>query len=114
MAGRLKRASLWNFFWTRRERASLWMFSWTRRGDGVTVEGGVYFFFRRRALTRPRGERRLAAEIRVLPFHYFKWRLLASPGAMAIPDRRSIAALSSGKLKQTLFDGAPTAGPPLI
>ena len=64
--------------------------------------------FRRRALTRPSGERSLGAEIRVLPFHYCKRRLLASPGAMAIPDRRIIAALSSGKLKQTLFDGAPT------
>ena len=79
--------------------------AWRLKGD---------LLFRRRELTRPRGQRRLAAEIRVLPFHYFKRRLLASPGAMAIPDRRSLAALSSGKLKQTLFDGAPTRLPPPI
>ena len=51
--------------------------------------------FRRRALTRPRGKRGLAAEIRVLPFHDYKRLQMASLGAMAIPDRRIIAAFCS-------------------
>ena len=63
--------------------------------------------FRRRALTRPRGKRGLAAEIRVLPFHDYKRRLMASPGAMAIPDRRGSAVLIGLPQKQ-MHDGAPT------
>ena len=72
---------------------------------GVAVEGRAYL---RRALTRPGRQRRFAAEIRVLPFHDYKRRLMASPGAMAIPDRRGSAVLIGLRQKQTLFDGAPT------
>ena len=59
------------------------------------------------SLTRPSGERSLAAQIQVLPFHDYKRRLLASPGAMAIPDRSGSAVLIGLPHKQTLFDGAP-------
>ena len=59
---------------------------------GVAVEGRAYL---RRALTRPGRQRRFAAEIRVLPFHDYKRLQMASLGAMAIPDRRIIAAFCS-------------------
>ena len=55
----------------------------------------------------------IAAEIRVLPFHDYKRRLLASPGAMAIPDRRGSAVLIGLPQKQMLRRRAD-AGPPRI
>jgi len=65
------------------------------------------------ALTRPSGERRLAAEIRVLPFHDYKQRLLASPGAMAIPDRRLQRCFARGSASRHFRRRADAVPPPI-